>query len=99
MSDLSAIFNAYFVSACCLFWNFIKGLMVAGVWAIILRGLCRLLMWYMIEIEAGFLEELFYLVSQMFYALSDLEQGILMILIFAFSVRMVFDWIKRIRYV
>jgi hypothetical protein len=53
----------------------------------------------MIEIEAGFLEELFYLVSQMFYALADLEQGILMILIFAFAVRMVFDWIKRIRYV
>jgi hypothetical protein len=44
MSDFSAIFNVYFVSAVCLFWNFVKGLMVAGVWAYIFRGLCRLLM-------------------------------------------------------
>jgi hypothetical protein len=44
MSDFAVIFDAYFVSACCLFWNFIKGLMVAGIWAIIFRGLCRLLM-------------------------------------------------------
>ena len=44
MSDFSAIFNVYFVSVVCLFWNFAKGLMVAGLWAYIMRGLCRLLM-------------------------------------------------------
>ena len=44
MSDLSVIFSQYFVSAMCLFYNFSKGLMVAGLWAYIMRGLCRLLM-------------------------------------------------------
>jgi hypothetical protein len=44
MSDLSLIFDNYFVSVVCLFWNFEKGLMVAGIYAIIMRGLCRLLM-------------------------------------------------------
>lgn len=53
----------------------------------------------MITVEAGFLEALFSLVSEMFVDLGDIEMGIFMILIFAFVVRMVLDWIKRIRYV
>jgi hypothetical protein len=43
MSDLPAIFNVYFVSASCLFFNFIKGLMVAGLWAFIFRGFAKIL--------------------------------------------------------
>lgn len=44
MTDLAFVFDNYFVSAICLFWNFSKGLMVAGLWAYIMRGLCRLIM-------------------------------------------------------
>jgi len=44
MTDLAFVFNNYFVSAVCLFWGFSKGLMVAGLWAYIMRGLCRLIM-------------------------------------------------------
>jgi hypothetical protein len=43
MSDLANIFGQYFVSFACLFWPCIKGLMVAGLYAYILRGLARLL--------------------------------------------------------
>jgi hypothetical protein len=45
MSDLPAIFNTYFVSVVCLFWGMTKGLMVAGLYAYIMRGLYRLLMY------------------------------------------------------
>jgi len=44
MSDLPLIFDNYFVSTVCLFWGFVKGLMVAGLWGYLMRGLCRLLM-------------------------------------------------------
>jgi hypothetical protein len=44
MSDMAFIFDNYFVSAICLFWNFEKGLMVAGFGAYLIRGLARLLM-------------------------------------------------------
>jgi hypothetical protein len=44
MSDLPGIFNIYFVSTMCLFSGYAKGLMVAGLWAYLMRGICRLLM-------------------------------------------------------
>lgn len=44
MSILTIIFDSYFVSAMCLFWGAIKGLMVVGLWAFIFRGLCKLLL-------------------------------------------------------
>jgi hypothetical protein len=53
----------------------------------------------MISVEINFLDELFVLVSEMFATLSVIEMGIFMLLIFGFSVRMIFDWIKRMRYI
>jgi hypothetical protein len=53
----------------------------------------------MITVEVNFLENLFVLVSEMFADLAPVEMGIFMLLIFGFVVRMLFDWIKRIRYV
>jgi hypothetical protein len=53
----------------------------------------------MISVEINFLENLFNLVSEMFADLSTIEMGIFMLLIFGFAVRMIFDWLKRMRYV
>lgn len=44
MTDLTTVFDTFFISAVCLFWNEVKWLLVAGVFSHIFRGLCRLLL-------------------------------------------------------
>ena len=53
----------------------------------------------MITVEANFLDVLLVDVSEMFADLSSIEMGIFTLLIFGFVVRLIFDWLKRIKYV
>jgi len=53
----------------------------------------------MITVDPTFLDEFYGAVSAMFADLADIETGIFTILIFAFAVRMILDWLKRIKYV